>query len=132
MMIRIFRHYLPVPLVILAIVEAVLLFVSVYAGVILRYPSVEMKDLHDIVGPIAPRAIVFTIVMVGTMTALGMFTRESQSGDLSYYMRFLASFAVGSVVVVLLQYMFPDLHLARGQIQGRNVEAALVAMDEDE
>jgi len=114
MMIRIFRHFLPVPLVILAIVEAGLLYLSMYAGVVLRYPGSDAKELYDIVGPIAPRATAFMLVMIGTMTALGMFTRESQSGDLSYYMRFLASFAIGAVILVILQYAFPDLHVARG------------------
>jgi sugar transferase (PEP-CTERM system associated) len=113
-MVRIFRHYVPAQLVILAVFEAVLLFFSMYVGVALRYPGSDLNDLYDIVGPIAPRATVFMLVMIGTMTALGMFTRESQTGDLSYYMRFLASFAVGAIVLVLVLYLFPDLHLARG------------------
>jgi sugar transferase (PEP-CTERM system associated) len=114
-MIRIFRHYVPTQLVLLAAGEAAILFLSVYLGAMLRFAGSPVS-LLEMVRPFAPHAIVFSLVMLGTMTALGMFTRESQTGDLSYYMRFLASFLVGGVVLVVIYYLLPDLLLGRGVV----------------
>lgn len=114
-MIRLFRHYVPTPLIVLAAVEAVVFVLSVYLGVELRYFSDGPVDI-DVALKIAPRAIVFALVMMGTMTAFGMYTRESQSGDIGYYGRFLASFVVGGIVMALLIYLFPRLFIGRGAL----------------
>lgn len=112
-MIRIFRHYLPIQLVLLAVAELVILFLSAYLGVAIRFGG---STNIEWVGPILPRATVFALVMMGTMTALGMFTRQSQSGDLDYYMRFLGSFAIGGVILLLVFYALPGVYLPRGAL----------------
>ncbi len=108
-MIRIFRHYVPVQLFYLAAAEALILFVSMYFGVALRFSALEVAE-----GTIASRAAVFTLVMMTTMTAFGTFTRESQTADSSYYIRFLFSFMVGGIAMSFVFYLFPDLHIGRG------------------
>ncbi len=112
-MIRIFRHYIPAPLVLLAVAEFAILFLSAYLGVIIRFGGAT--DI-EWVGPILPRAAVFALLMMGTMTAFGMFTRQSQTGDLDYYMRFLASFAIGGVILLLVFYALPGVYLPRGAL----------------
>lgn len=112
-MIRIFRHYIPAPLALLAVAELAILFLSAYLGVIIRFGGVT--DI-EWVGPILPRAAVFAMLMMGTMTAFGMFTRQSQTGDVDYYMRFLASFAVGGVILLLVFYALPGVYLPRGAL----------------
>lgn len=112
-MIRIFRHYIPLQLVLLAAAELLILFLSAYLGVAIRFGGSTHVDW---VGPILPRAMVFALVMMGTMTALGMFTRQSQTGDLEYYMRFLASFAIGGVILLLVFYALPGVYLPRGAL----------------
>lgn len=112
-MIRIFRHYIPHQLALLAAAELLILFVSAYLGVAIRFGGSTHVDW---VGPIFPRAIVFALVMMGTMTALGMFTRQSLTGDLDYYMRFLASFAIGGVILLLVFYAIPGVYLPRGAL----------------
>jgi len=114
-MIRLFRHYVPTPLIVLAAVEAVVFVLSVYLGVELRYYSDGPVDM-DVAIKIAPRAFVFALVMMGTLIAFGLYTRESQSGDIGYYGRFLASFIVGGVVMALVIYLFPRLFIGRGAL----------------
>ncbi len=114
-MIRLFRHYVPTPLIVLAAVEAIVFVLSVYLGVELRYFSEGPADM-GVALKIVPRAIVFALVMMGTLTAFGMYTRESQSGDIGYYGRFLASFLVGGIVMALVIYLFPRLFIGRGAL----------------
>ena len=113
-MIRIFRHYVPGKLAALASTEAAILFVSVYLGAVLRFMAPDSGDVVHRVGAAWPQAVSFTAVMLGTMTALGLFTRESQTGNLNYYMRFLASFVVGGLALFVMFYVFPDIQIGRG------------------
>jgi sugar transferase (PEP-CTERM system associated) len=113
-MIRLFKHYVPIPLLLLVITEAVVLFLSMYAGTALRFISGRYGDIES-VGPILPRALVFTLVMLGIMTAFGLHQRDAkQEGSWGYSVRFLASFVVGLVVMLLIFYAVPDLFLGRG------------------
>jgi len=112
-MIRIFKHFIPVQLVFLAALEALVLFLSMYVGVALRFSGLEFSD-GTLVGAVAPRAFVFMIVMMVVMTAFGMFTRESQTADSSYYVRFLISFLAGGIALSFVFYILPVLHIGRG------------------
>lgn len=113
-MIRLFRHYLPLPLLLMAIIEAAVLFASVYVGTALRFVGGE-RGYYVSVGPIFPRALIFTFVMLSIMTAFGLHQRDvKQEGEWDYAVRFVASFAVGLVVMLLIFYAVPDLFLGRG------------------
>jgi sugar transferase (PEP-CTERM system associated) len=112
-MIRIFRHYVPVQLVLLAAAEAAILILSLYLAVALRFAGGDVTE-YLLAGPIAARAVLFAFVMLASMTAFGMFTRESQTGDWGYSIRFLASFAVGGIAMTFIFYLLPGLLLGRG------------------
>lgn len=112
-MIRIFRHYMPVQLVVLAAAEVAILILSMYLGVALRFASGGVSEVLTI-GQIAVRAVLFALVMLATMTAFGLFTRESQAGDNNFYIRFLASFVVGGIAMTFVFYLLPGLILGRG------------------
>jgi len=109
-MVRIFRHYVPVQLVLLALLEGALLFGAIYVGVALRF----VGDGLPLIGPIYPRAIVFAAVMLSAMTALGLYMRETPKGNWLYYARFMASFVLGWIAMTLIFYVAPDLYLGRG------------------
>lgn len=112
-MIRLFKHYVPLPLLLLAFTEAAVLFSSMYAGTALRFAGYGRDFLS--VGPIFPRALVFSLVMLSVMTALGLHQRDlKQEGDWSHLARFVASFAIGLVAMLLIFYVVPNLFLGRG------------------
>lgn len=113
-MIRIFRHYVPTPLLFLAVAEAVILFLSVYAGVHLRFSSSKAGYAELIVGPVLPKALIFSIAMLSIMTAVGLYQRDLRDNDWSYYSRFGLSFLVGLAVMALVFYAVPSLFLGRG------------------
>ena len=74
-MIRLFKHYVPLPLFLLAITEAGALFVSMYAGIAVRFMSIDIGH-RESVGPIFPKALIFTFVMLSIMTAFGLHQRD--------------------------------------------------------
>ena len=112
-MIRLFKHYLPLPILLLLVIEAAVLFVSMYAGTALRFAGGGSH--FSSVGPIFPRALVFSLVMLGIMTAFGLHQRDlMREGEWDHLVRFVASFAVGLVTMLLIFYVVPDLFLGRG------------------
>ncbi len=113
-MIRLFKHYIPLPILLLVVIEAAVLFASMYAGTALRFVGGESQNFL-LVGPIFPKALVFSLVMLSIMTALGLHQRDlKQEGEWGHLARFVASFAVGLVVMLLIFYAVPDLFLGRG------------------
>lgn len=113
-MIRLFKHYVPLSLFLMAVSEAAVLFGSIYVGTMARFIWGNPGDI-ELIGPIFPRALVFTAIMLVIMTAFGLHQRDlRQEGELGYAARFIASFATGLIVMLLLFYAFPDLFLGRG------------------
>jgi sugar transferase (PEP-CTERM system associated) len=113
-MIRLFKHYVPAPLLLLAIAEAVILLSSMNVGVALRFLDIHPGHIQS-VGSIAPKAFSFAIVMLGVMTAFGLYQRSSgEQGPWGDFIRVTASFFVGLIVMILIFYAFPDLYLGRG------------------
>lgn len=113
-MIRLFKHYVPLPLFLMAVTEAAILFGSMYAGASLRFLWEDVGDIR-LIGPIFPRALVFTAVLLSILTAFGLHQRDVRvEGQWGYLVRFFASFAVGLVAMLLIFYVVPNLHLGRG------------------
>ena len=113
-MVRLFKHYVPLPLLLLAITEAVVMFSSMYVGTALRFTGGQYGDFES-AGPTLPRALIFTFVMFCIMTAFGLHQRDAkQVGEWGYSIRFMASFAVGLVIMLLIFYAVPSLFLGRG------------------
>src|SRR5258705_5610797 len=69
-MVRIFRHYVPIQLILLALLEASIFFGAIYLGIALRFDAV---DLHTLKNPAWPQGLVFAVVMLTSMTALGLY-----------------------------------------------------------
>jgi sugar transferase (PEP-CTERM system associated) len=116
-MIRLFKHYVPLPLFLMVITEAAVLFGSMYLGTKLRFLWEGPGGVESIIGPIFPRALVFTITMIIIMTAFGLFQRDSRRKEgwaWEYPMRFITSFMVGLVTMLLIFYAVPYLFLGRG------------------
>jgi len=112
-MIRLFRHYVPRLLLILAAVEAVIFFSSIYLGKSLRVLSYGMAQPE--LGDVFPMALIFMLVMFGIMTSMGLYERNFWEGKGDMYMRVGVSFFIGLFVMSLIYYIFPRLYLGRGE-----------------
>ncbi len=111
-MIRFFRHYVPLNLLLLVLVEALILGGAIYAGVSARF--LDGNVIPDDLQPLLPKALTFTVVMLGLMTASGLYDLEWQGGVRALLQRLGLSFMLGLVTMSLLFYFFPPLLFGRG------------------
>jgi sugar transferase (PEP-CTERM system associated) len=110
--IRFFRHYVPLNVLLLVLVEALILSGSIYAGVNARF--LDGGAIPAGLNPLLPRALTFTAVMLGLMTASGLYDLEWQGGIRALLQRLGLSFGLGLVTMSLLFYFFPALLVGRG------------------
>jgi len=108
--VRIFGHYVSLPLVLLMLVEAVLHVGAVYLAGTLRFLDIHLGDY----GWLLPRALLYSLVMLGVMTAFGLYGSALQKNDREYQVRFLASYPAGALVMVIIFYVIPASFLGRG------------------
>jgi len=116
-MLRLFSHYIPASLVILVLVEAIVLYFSVYLGIELRFYD-DSNKAHSIslLEPVNYKALVFSLLMLLSMTAMGLHTRNIVDNFSSMMIRMLLSFAVGFFVITIIYYIYPQLFLGRGVV----------------
>lgn len=111
-MIRIFRHYIPRSFIALGLIEFLVLMLSVYAGVWVRF----MDDAHGRaeVEPIAAKALLFALAMMTTMIVVGLYQRNFREGMGGMLLRVLISALLGLTLMSVIFYAFPETFLGRG------------------
>ncbi len=107
-MIRIFRHYLPKGLLILGLSEIVVLWGALYLGAQVRYAGLA-GGAH--LGATSGKALLFVLVMLTVMTALGLYQRELKEGQWGYFPRLIVSLSLGFLVFCVLLPVLPSLVL---------------------
>lgn len=111
-MIRFFRHYVPLNLLLLVLIEALILGGAIYAGVSARF--IDGGAIPEELNPLLPKALAFTLVMLGLMTASGLYDLEWQGGVRTLLQRLGLSFGLGLLTMSMLFYFFPALLVGRG------------------
>jgi sugar transferase (PEP-CTERM system associated) len=109
-MYRIFRHYIPRTLLMLGVAEAGILIVSVYIGVTLMLiggPGAEVPS-DDLLA----KSLVFSLIMVSTMTAMGLYQRDLREGPGAMLMRLGMSFLAGLFLMFIVYLVAPKLFVS--------------------
>ncbi|HEB80356.1 MAG TPA: hypothetical protein ENI71_00600, partial [Chromatiales bacterium] len=91
--VRLFRHYVRVPILVLMLVEAVVFGASVYVGTYARFFP-NLGEIQASVGILAPRAAAYSLVMVLSLAAVGLYHTRHREGLLGVLLRVLAGFAL--------------------------------------
>lgn len=113
MMMRIFRHYLPVQIIVLAMADLSILFGSMYLGVELRFIG-RASDLAGI-QPVWPKALAYATVMFVIMYAMGLYEYSlMKKGKWEYYARLMMVLGLGWLCMAAVFYALPGLFLGRG------------------
>src|SRR6266480_6724509 len=107
--VRIFGHYVSLPLLLLILLDAAILVCPVYlAGTLL------FLDIHFVIyspsgnyGWLLPRALLYSLVMLVVMTAFGLYGSALHKNDREYQVRFLASYPAGALAMVIVFYVVP-------------------------
>ncbi len=111
-MFRIFRHYIPSSLIALVVVELVLLWLSIYAGVAVRFWGIDSRGPE--VESLWPKALAFTAVMFISLTSMGLYKNIYREGLEGVVLRLGISIVIALAGMSIVFYLFPHLFLGRG------------------
>jgi len=112
-MVRVFRHYIPTAFVLLGVFEALILILSVYLGISLRYWVSDTVLSYD--GVLLGKALLFSVVMLSAMTFMGLYQRHMREGVEGALVRVAAGVALGLVLLSIIYYVFPAAVLGRDE-----------------
>jgi sugar transferase (PEP-CTERM system associated) len=98
----------------LIIIEAIIFGGSVYVAVAVRFMGATHQEIASSVGMILPEALAFASIMLPSMAAMGLYQAHSREEPIGMFARVLAAFALGSILSIVLFYIFPQLYLGRG------------------
>ena len=106
--VRVFRHYIHTPYILVALGEAVLFFVSAYLGYYLRFGVIDIEGF-------AGASTIFALIMVSSMVAMGVYGSRLREGYTGMMLRTgVACFLLGTTLVAVLSYLVPELGFGRG------------------
>ena len=97
------------PLILLALAETLVLFMSVYFAAGVAVGGVELFE--QATGPIAPKAALLAVVMLTSLIAMGLYQFHQRVYFHEVLVRILVGVAIGSAVLAAGYYLFPPLNL---------------------
>ena len=112
--VRIFKHYVHLPYLLLGMTEGLVFMLAIYLGAYMRFFT-DLTEL-DLLGALLPRALFFAGVMLLSMTAMGVYQSRLREGISGVMLRTAASFLLGSTALSMIFYIFPSLFIGRGVI----------------
>src|SRR5262245_66615629 len=78
---------------------------AVYLAVALRFLGFDTQlNFEGAPTSLLPRALLYAVVMLGIMTAFGLYGSALHRKDREYHARFLASFPAGAVAMAIVFY----------------------------
>ncbi len=111
-MIRIFHHFIGVPVLVLSFVEALVLALSIPTGAVLRFQSEGLIVAHGL--SLLGAGFAFVLVMQGIMASFGLYSSDAPVNSSERIVRVLASFIGGLLVLSLVFYLVPEFEVGRG------------------
>jgi len=115
MTIRQFRFLVSAEIILVFLTDGLILFASMYYGVALRYVIGNPYEYGEVL-PVYPRSIAYTVVMLVILISMRLYTHATLRGNPEYYIRFVTSFLIGAMAMVMIGYVVPGLFLGRGSI----------------
>ena len=114
--VRIFGHYVSLPVVLLMVAEVAIHVGAVYLAGTVRFldPHFQIQSVSGASVWLLPRALLYSFVLLMVMTALGLYGPAMHKNDREYQMRFLVSFPAGAVIMAIIFYLIPESTLGRG------------------
>ncbi|VAW88300.1 FIG071646: Sugar transferase [hydrothermal vent metagenome] len=109
-MVRLFRHYIPKSLLVLAVLEVIILLLALILSVSLRL-GLDNEILSELT---FPQLAVFCFVILGTMISMGLYRRDAHNSKFDIVVRVVLAFTLATGFMILLFYIWPALFLGRG------------------
>lgn len=116
--IRIFRHYIHTPFVLLALAEGLLIILAAYLGYFTQHCEFPPFLEHFI------PSFVLAIILVFAMIAMGVYESRTREGMIGMSLRSAVSlFLLGTAGIAVLSYLFPMVDVGRGVLLFATIEA---------
>ena len=114
MTIRIFQHYWQLPLAFLAVLEGALFLAALHycAPLTLSEATGALVDP----APWFPHSLLFAVTMFVSMAAMGLYSARQRARLAGLLSRVAASMLGGAMVVAVVAYLLPALHIERGAL----------------
>lgn len=113
-MIRVFKHYVPVSILMLALFECLVVVFAIYSGILARY--VLAADQEWAFDAYLPEAATFAGVIGVMMFSLGLYQRFYVRHLRTSFIRLLTSYGLAFVAFTILFYVVPDLQIWRSAL----------------
>lgn len=116
MRIRVLGQHVPASIGVLAAAEGAIAYLALYFAVCLRFqtPLNRISRLEEELGPLWPRAVMFSVIVVVCLLAFGLYSARQRSQLSGVLVRVAAALAVASAAVAAGFYLVPSLRLWRG------------------
>jgi sugar transferase (PEP-CTERM system associated) len=116
MRIRVLGQHVPVSVAVLALVEAFLALLALYIAVCIRFetPLSHLPLLETELGPLWPRAAMFSLIVVVSLMAFGLYSARQRAQLSGVLVRVAAALLIASCAVAAVFYLVPSLRLWRG------------------
>ncbi|MGA7982845.1 MAG: TIGR03013 family XrtA/PEP-CTERM system glycosyltransferase [Chromatiaceae bacterium] len=113
-MIRVFGYYVAKIYLYLGMMEAIIFFAALSLGVRTRFGWTLTEDLDA--QTVTVTALVFAIVMLVAMVAMGLYQRGVQEQEAGFPVRVGIAFLLGAAILAVVFYVFPSIFIGRGVI----------------
>jgi sugar transferase (PEP-CTERM system associated) len=114
--IKIGNQHIKAPYLILALSDAVILFISVYIAAYARfYGEIDpFASATQHVGNLFPRAIIHSLVVVITLVSMGLYQTQRQEQIVYKLSRLTVGFIIAFIAFGFIFYIFPSIYMGRG------------------
>lgn len=113
--VRLFKQYIPVSFILLALVEALVFVVSAMLAVEARFISDAPENVEKwLGGAVTSKVLLFAVVMFVCAISMGLYKRSFREGASGMLVRIGISFLLAMLVMSMIFYILPGLFLGRG------------------
>ena len=99
------------PLLIIGGIESLILFSSIYVGGLVVFGSIT--TCQEVLGPLAPRAAVVTVILITSMVAMGLYQFHQRLHFHEAVVRVLVGLGTGCLALAIVFYAFPSVMISR-------------------
>src|SRR5579864_6534431 len=113
MRIRVLGQSIPASIAVIAVIEFVLLMLTLYAAAVLRFDQ-SVSAIERSHGALWPRALIFSASMFSCQLAFGLHSARQRARSAGIFIRIVAAVGMGALITGLCFFLIPDLWMGRG------------------
>jgi sugar transferase (PEP-CTERM system associated) len=113
MHVRVLGQRIPMSTAVLTAVEGSIFFCALMIAAWLRFRT-SFNEIEQTYGPLWPRALLFSGVMIMSMLAFGLYSGRQRARAFGILVRVIAAALVCLAVTVVFFYVIPNLYMGRG------------------